>query len=124
MFGGLKDINRMIDAATITWPPPWAAITNERDALVFGRAMNSAVGSSVVGELQREICPTHPLFGVECRPLAYDAKIKKDFLFETNHVEMPLVVVHFTWAVESDPRWPWTIHFGNIDEFFDWVRER
>ena len=114
----------MIDPATIAWPAPWAAITDERVALSFGRAMNGAVGSSVIGELHREMCPTHPLVGVQCRPIAYDSKIKKDFLFETDRPDMPLALVHFTWAIESDPRWPWITAFANIEKFLAWVRDR
>ena len=114
----------MIDATTIEWPAPWTAITDERAALSFGRAMNGAVGSLVIGELHREICQTHPLFGVQCRPLAYDATIKKAFLLETDRPDMPLALVHFTWAVESDPRWPWTTSFSNVEEFFAWIRQR
>jgi hypothetical protein len=113
-----------IDSATIGWPEPFARIMDEHAALAFGRAMNRAVASSVLGELHREICPTHPLFGVKCRPLAFDARIKKAFLFETDRPKLPLAVVHFTWTVESDPRWPWTTSFANIEEFFAWVRQR
>lgn len=112
----------MIDADTVHWPSPWQPITDERAALAFGRAMSGAVGSSIIGELHREICPSHPLFGVACRPLAYDSKVKKDFLFETDSTETPLVMVHFTWAVEKDPRWPFIIGFGSINEFIDWAR--
>jgi hypothetical protein len=112
----------MIDPRTVVWPSPWQPIADEGVALTFGRSMSDGVAASIVGELHREICSTHPLFGVECRPLAYDARSKKDFLFETENAQMPLVMVHFTWAVENDPRWPFIIRFGRLDEFLKWAR--
>jgi hypothetical protein len=113
----------MIDPMLIHWPLPWQLITDEHEALSFGRAVNPAVQSSVVRELHREICSTHPLFGIECRPLAYHSKVNKDFLFEICNAEMPLVMVHFTWTVEKDPRWPFILRFESIEEFLQWANE-
>ena len=74
-----------IELAHFRLPQPWAAIDNDQDALAFGRMFHKDVADSVQEELQREICEEHPLFGVECRPVAWDTDTGKDFLFTTNH---------------------------------------
>jgi hypothetical protein len=114
----------MNDPQEIRWPSPWQPVADEHVALAFGRAMNGNVRPSIIAELNREICQTHPLYGVTCRPLAYDAKVRKDFLLQTDRPDMPFVMVHFTWTVETDPRWPFVIGFESIDEFIAWARRQ
>lgn len=112
----------MLDPKSIQWPSPWQAIADERASLEFGMKWNNEVRPSIINELHREICSSHPLFGVQCRPIAFDAKVKKEFLFETDIVDMPLVLVHFTWMIEKDPRWPIIIPFQSINEFITWAQ--
>ncbi len=45
-----------------------------------------------------------------------------EFLFLTDHPEMPLAFVHLTWAVETDPVWPWTKGFASIAEWAAWMK--
>ena len=110
-----------IDPNTVIWPAPWLPMTDDTWSLEFGRWTNPKVAKTVLDELHREICKDHPLYEVECIPLAYDSRIKKDFLFATDQLDMPFVLVHFTWTVESNPNWPFVIPFQSIEEFFEWL---
>jgi len=113
-----------IDPTSIAWPAPWRPITDESEALSFGRWINPQVAPTILGELRREICDRHPLYGVGCIPLAYDSRIKKDFLFASEHPEMPLVLVHFTWVVEAEPHWPFVIPYRTVRAFVRSERRR
>ena len=57
-------------------------------------------------ELRREVCKGHPLFGVECRAIAFGREEPDDVLFLTDNPFAPLAFVHLTWRIESDPAWP------------------
>jgi hypothetical protein len=74
-------------------------------------------------ELERELSPTHLLFGRELRAIArrdgYD-----DVLFTPAEGITPVYWVHLTWAVETDPAWPWTKQYTSLVEFIDdWAKE-
>lgn len=82
------------------------------------------VAPTVLGELRREICDRHPLYGIECIPLAYEFLVKKDFLFATERADMPLVLVHFTWTIETKPHWPFIIPYTSLRGFVRSERRR
>lgn len=115
------------DPARFRWPVPWRPLTDDAGALAFGRSVNPAVAPTVLGELRREICDRHPLADVECRPVAWEAWSRKDFLFLSARTDMPVVLVHFTWAVEPEPDWPFLIRYRSVGDFVrrerNWVSE-
>ena len=106
----------------LEWPQPWRPVTDEAEALAFGRSVNPAVASTVLGELRREICCEHPLHGLEVMPLAYDSRSCRDFLFETAQPERRFVLVHVAWGIEPDPRWPFIETYGDLEAFRRAVR--
>ena len=112
-----------VELAHFRLPHPWATINNDHDPLALGHMLYKDVADTVHEELQREICEEHPLFGIECRPIAWDTDTKKDFLFTTNTPESPFVLVHFTWAKENDPAVPTIIKFRSFDAFIQNERE-
>ena len=103
--------------ASVKWPPPWGAIADEHAALALGRRWGTNIASTVLEELHREICESHPLFGIDCVPIAYDTQTPKEFLFVTNKPDLPVVLVHFTWRWEPDPRFPFIVPFKSIEDF-------
>jgi hypothetical protein len=101
---------------------PWRPLTDEGEALAFGRWYTSTVGAptvadTILGELRREICDRHPLAGVSCRPVAWESWSKKDFLFLTARSDMPVTLVHFTWAAEHEPEWPFVVPYRSLRHF-------
>jgi len=111
-----------INPASVEWPKPWKPITNESDALAFGRQWNPQVSPTVLAELRRETGPGHRLHGVDCQPLVSDGR--KEFLFATDQPKSPVVLVHFTWHSETDPRWPATVAYASLREFLRKERQR
>ena len=105
------------DPTRFRWPVPWQPLTDEAEALAFGRWVNPNVATTVLGELRREVCDRHPLAGVACRPVAWGSWSKKDFLFLTARPDMPVALVHFTWAVERKPDWPFVVPYPSLREF-------
>lgn len=99
------------------WPPPWRPLTDDAEALAFGRSVNPEVALTVSGELKRELPPGHPLAGRSLLPLGWDTQSKRDFLFWIADATPSLARIHFTWFAESDPRWPTFRIFDNFDEF-------
>jgi hypothetical protein len=112
-----------IELAHFRLPHPWAAIDDDHDALALGHMLHKDVAGTVQEELQREICEEHPLFGIKCRPVAWDSKTGEDFLFTTNLPESPFVLVHFTWIEETNPAFPFIVEFKCFDDFIRNERE-
>jgi hypothetical protein len=105
------------DPTRFRWPIPWRPLTDDAEALAFGRRVNPSVAETVLGELRREMCDRHPLAGVECRPVAWEAWSQKDFLFLTARPDMPVALVHLTWAVEREPDWPFVVPYRSLRDF-------
>ena len=85
---------------------PWEAFGDSSDkrAEVFS------------AELASELCPGHVLYGSRARAVA--ARIDRDdVLFEIEGGDTPLVIVHLTWAKESNPRWPVTRFFAGWEQW-------
>jgi hypothetical protein len=120
------------DPTRFWWPFPWQPLTDEAEALAFGREHATRMGApaladTVLGELWREICDRHPLAGVECRPVAWESRSKRDFLFLTARPDMPVARVHFTWIVEREPTWPFVVSYRSLRHFVwrerNWIVE-
>ncbi len=124
------------DPTRFRWPPPWRPLTDDAEALAFGRLLDRIHGRctstestapTVLGELRRETCDGHPLAGVECRPVAWDPG-GKDFLFLTARPDMPVALVHLTFGLPSRcPEWPFVVPYRSLRDFVrrerSWVEE-
>lgn len=74
-------------------------------------------------ELRREMIRSHALYGRTLRAVARRER-RDDVLFRSDTDHGPVFVVHLTWSVETDPTWPWTIAYPDIDDFLErWPRE-
>lgn len=69
-------------------------------------------------ELRREVCESHPLFGVAVRPLG-SRQDCDDVLFSLLDGSNRFAVVHLPFAQhpESDPTWPKTRLFDSWEQF-------
>lgn len=106
-----------IELAQFRLPYPWAPIDNDRESLAQGLMLSKEVADTVQGELQREICKEHPLYGIKCRAIAWDTFTGTDFLFTTHKPEMPFVLIHFTWTRETSHSFPYIVEFRCFDDF-------
>lgn len=80
--------------------PPWTVLPDDRAAALTAR-------------LHRELGRGHLPYGMRLRAVA-SRMDRDDVLFELEGSPMRLAVVHMTWRVETDPRWP------NTKLFRDW----
>jgi len=69
-------------------------------------------------ELKNELSPGHLLFKIDARAVATRID-RDDVLFEIEHEENRLAVVHLTWRRESNPNWPTVKLFRGWDQ---WAR--
>ena len=97
-------------------PPDRKLITEGMAAELPYRPMKE-MAATIAGELQREICAGHPLYGVKCTPIAYEARNCKKYLFSTDLPDAPFVRVHLTFRKESDPWCPSWVRYKDIAEF-------
>lgn len=73
-------------------------------------------------ELKKELCATHPLYGINCKCIAKRIN-RDDFLFQLIDTDLQYAVVHLTWSVETEPDWPWTTLFKDLNDFkVNWKR--
>jgi hypothetical protein len=88
-------------AMNVVWLEPWAPIEQPE------------AREAMQAELQRELCTSHPLFGLSVVALAkrYD---QDDVLFGL--ADGRVAEVHLTWSLrlERDPRWPSTAIFASV----------
>jgi hypothetical protein len=95
----------------VNWPGPWSPIKYPEDVQAFE------------GELQRELKPGHPLFGLPLVAIGrrYD---QDDVLFELRDGSGRVAQVHLTWAGEREqPPWPGTFIFENTAVWIESVTE-
>jgi hypothetical protein len=111
----------MINAPEIIWPVPWKPILNEendsdlKSAWTEWRRMYPDVAPTVWEELLREMAPLHALQGVQMIPIAWNPVDAKEFVFATDRSDIPFVIVHLTWAVETDPILPMAFAFPDLN---------
>jgi hypothetical protein len=87
------------------WPDSWRPLAGE------------SFVSTLDAELQREVCPGHPLSRVACRAVARNLEDGNEFVFATAHPDMPVAFVHLTWQVERSPRYPYTMGYPSWEAF-------
>lgn len=88
--------------ASFSYLEPWVAVEEQDGPLV--------------NELNREVCPGHPLHGAQTRALARRID-QNDVLFELLEPERRVAVVHLTWKRENDPRWPHAVLLPDLDNW-------
>lgn len=107
------------------WLPPWIELHDDYAKLIpisFPDDHQLVVGrDAIVTELRREMPESHVLYQSELDAIAVHVECGyKDFVFATNNEIHPIAVVHLTYSVESDPRWPSTKLISNLAE---WINE-
>ncbi|MBU2709052.1 hypothetical protein KCM76_23855 [Zooshikella marina] len=90
----------------------WIKEFDRNEALEYPQVMAETFGgeateSSLELELARELPASHPLSGCSFQVLAKNDNDPNEFIFETSHPEHPVVRVHLTWQMESDPVFPY-----------------
>lgn len=73
------------------WPHPWVPVP---------RLTGTGSADSREAELRREVSSGHPLYGLVCKAVAWNADDPDDVLFVTNDPTMPLAFVHLMWKGE------------------------
>jgi len=104
------------------WPAPWELIPTEDTWFGYPRVTDEACGQkppaeSLADELQREVCPAHALYRMECVAVARNGHDPNEFLFLTTHKLMPLAFVHLTWTKEEGGTFPWVEGYQSWEEF-------
>lgn len=107
------------------WLPPWSALDHEPSALAWGELIaelefGEQVADCLVAELRREMPNGHVLKHCELAAVGRCDADPNEFLFATDSPQAPLVVVHLTWSVETDPMWPFTYTFSTLQ---DWIEQ-
>lgn len=97
------------------WPAPWRRLDHSEisnDVIAGHDCAELAVDFTFFeAELRREVPAGHLLHGVECRAVARSRDHPDEFIFATNRPGMPVAFVHLTWAVESNPAFPYTVGY-------------
>jgi len=57
-------------------------------------------------ELRRELTDNHPLKNSQFKALYYQEDNPNEFIFTTDHIRFPAILVHLTWQNEKDPMFP------------------
>lgn len=73
------------------------------------------VAASLEAELKRELPPLHQLHGHALNAIAR-RRDADDVLYQAGG-DGPVFVVHLTWSVERDPKWPATDRYESLTEF-------
>jgi hypothetical protein len=74
-------------------------------------------------ELRRELPRSHELFGRDLRAVARNLN-HDDVLFQDAAGAGGVFAVHLTWNRESNPMWPSSVRYRDIDDFVErWVGE-
>jgi hypothetical protein len=90
-------------------PDSWIAIPEE-DAHKFE------------AELRREVPRGHILYGRTLRAIA--RRLDQDDVLFQEGGDAAMLVVHLTWSVETDPKWPWVTEYGTLADFLESVAAR
>ena len=93
----------------IEWPEPWTPVKAD-------------VASRLEAELQRELPPGHVLAGVRVMAIAH--RIDQDEVgFRLTDGPGAFAIVHLSYQVERDPRWPDTDVFATASDLNRQVQE-
>lgn len=104
------------------WPEPWRPLADSEASTELVRSLADPLDEEPLAftfeaELQREVCPEHPLHAVECLAVARNREHFDEFIFATAHPDMPVAFVHLTWTVESTPTFPYTVGYPSWEAF-------
>ncbi len=102
------------------WPNPWRPLDESEasnEVLVARPFAEEPRAFTFEAELQREVCPGHPLHRIECRAVARSREHHDEFIFVTARPDMPVAFVHLTWTIESDPTFPYTVGYTSWEAF-------
>jgi hypothetical protein len=69
----------------------------------------------LTGELRQELSPQHQLYDVVLKTIARRLD-RDDVLFEATDAPYAYTIVHLTWRMETDPKWPTTVVFDSWDQ--------
>ena len=100
----------------IRLPKDWEFIENAQDCMSLGKSLFECVEDNPDAELEREVSPSHPLFGIDMRAVSFWKGSYKDFLFKAENYDFSYVVVHFNWV--GDPH---AIGFKSYEDFYFYV---
>ena len=79
--------------------------------------------ATLEAELHRELPVGHQLHGRQLRAVAR-REDRDDVLFRSAPEGGAVFWVHLSWSVESDPKWPSTDAYTNLDDFLErWPRQ-
>jgi hypothetical protein len=106
-------IGRGRSTLTIRWQSRWRAFDAVGREDEFVRKLASETG---------EMNPQHPLHGKACRIIGWLAPPGKDFILSLVD-ESAYAYVHLTFSKETDPRWPRSKLFRNVDEVNRFLRD-
>ena len=92
-----------LEESSAPWAEPWMACPD-------------AAENPATRELQRECPVSHVLYRLPVLLIARRGDCD-DFLFRLTDGTNRYAVVHLTWNVETDPKWPRTEIFASFDDF-------
>ncbi len=113
-------MSRLAPPENFVWPTPWRLIEASgasREVLGPQPYESDPRKFTFEAELQHELCPSHPLYRVECRAVARSSEHYDEFMFATARPDMPLAFVHLTWQIEDDPMFPHTVGYASWEAF-------
>ncbi len=102
------------------WPKPWRLIeASEASREVLGPQPYEPDPKKFTfeAELQHEVCPSHPLYRVECRAVARSSEHPDEFIFTTDRTDMSVAFVHLTWRIEDGPMFPHIVGYASWEAF-------
>ena len=97
------------------WPKPWVRILADYVPLHVEEEPTETPQKLLNDELHREVPEGHVLYGLETEVVAVCTVTHKDFVFVTDDESKPMAIVHLTWSLETDPRWPRTQTFPSLE---------
>ena len=88
----------------LTFQRPWVRVGQHADILDQ--------------ELEKEVCPEHPLYGSRARAVAQRTD-SDDVLFQLENSRYKYAVAHLTWSGQTEPNasWPATQCFDSLEEW-------
>ena len=69
-------------------------------------------------ELRREVPCGHIMYGRNLRAVA--GRLDQDDVFFQEEGDAAMLVVHLTWSVETDPKWPGVTEYRTLADSLEW----